>query len=677
MKNSGKRLVVVSLSLIVLSGISPVWLTSTPVRANRSADSVTNARAAYELARSIEREKNTKDNARNSEDALQNFNGAVAARILEIQARVRELDELMGNISSLPYDIPGDFRKPPDPSLLAEYQSLQAELNALSPEPLAPGNLNATTEVEPNNTSGTANPLGLNANGCRVATGSITAADVDFWSFAAPAGSRVWAYVDTGGGQSAPFPPNDRDSKLDLISTDGTTVIETDDDDGSGNGGDSVTESGFASDIAGRTLAAAGTYFLKVYGFGPASVINPYRLFVIVTTGAGTAEVEPNNTAATANPGLVSGNVAVKTGSIGVAGDVDFFTVVANAGDVFYISGDGNPERDATNTDLVLNITHPDGRTLMQPPIDSGLGGSPTNPEGEAFSIAVPVSGTYAVSIRGFGTSTGTYGLVIARCSPLSICPVNSFTGILGQNSTQNPGVSGTQNGRLNRFIDRTGACNNLRTCPGLFTTVGARPFDAYTFSNPGASSACVTVIVDAQACLVTNFLVVAAYLGTVYNPANQCANYLADIGGSPNPIGVFSFNVPGGASFTLVITSSNPSPTACGTPYRVTIDGLPTFTTSIQDPVTGNTLSIDCLRGIYSFTSCATGLTVTGTIGCVEFGCNLFFGGGGGNKGGPAQVFGQIDVCTGAGTATLTLNNGTVFNLNDTNVNNNSCFCP
>ena len=673
-KSSRKRLAVLSLSLLVLSGISPVWLTSTPVQANPSVESVNNARVAYELAREIERSKNSKENARTTEAALHNYNAAVAARIQEIQNRVRELDELMGLTSTLPFDVRGEFRKAPDPTLMAEYQALQTELNSITPEPLAPGNLNSVTEVEPNNTAGTANPLGLNANGCRVGSGAITAGDVDYWSFAAPAGSRVWAYVDTGGGQSSPA--NDRDSFLSLFNTDGTTLIEEDDDDGSGNGSDSVTESGFASTIAGRTLAAAGTYFLAVRGFGATSVINPYRLFVVVST-ASSAEVEPNNTAATANPGLVSGNVVVKTGSITPAGDVDFFTVVANAGDVFYISGDGNPERDATNTDLILDITHPDGRTLMQPPVDSGLGGSATNPEGEAFSFAVPVTGTYKVSIRGFGTSTGTYGLLIARCSPLSICPVNSFTGTLGSNSLENPGVSGTQNGRLNRFQDQTGACNNVRTCPGLFTAVGARPFDAYTFRNASATSACVTVIVDAQACLVNNYLVVAAYSGQVYDPANQCTNYLADIGGSPNPTGVFSFNVGAGAFFTLVITAINPSPTVCGTPYRVTIDGLPTFATSIQDPVTGNTLLIDCLRGIYSFTSCSTGQTATGTIGCVSFGCSLFFGGGGGNKGGPAQVFGSINTCTGAGSATVTLNNGTVFTLNDTNVNNNSCFCP
>ena len=559
---------------------------------------------------------------------------------------------------------------------MAEHQALAAELEQLSPgATLAPGNLNSQNEVEPNNTCLTATALNLTVNEAIVGTGTITAADIDFWSFTAPAGSRVWAYVDTGGGQSSPL--NDRDSFLSLFGASCGALIEEDDDDGTGNGGDSVTESGFASVIAGRTLAAAGTYSLAVEGFGPTSVINPYRLFVVVTTG-GSAEAEPNNTAATANPGLLAGVPSVvKTGSITPAGDADFFTVVASAGDVFFISGDGNPERDATNTDLILDITHPDGRTLMQPPVDSGLGGSATNPEGEAFSFAVPVSGTYAVSVRGFGTSTGTYALVIARASPVNICPVTEFTGILGQNSAQKPGVSGVQLGRLNRFVDQTGACNNIRTCPGLFSAVGARPYDAYTFTNASGSPACVTVVVDAQACLGNNFLVVAAYTGSTYDPTNQCLNYLADIGGSPNPTGVFSFNVPATSNFTLVVTAANASPTVCTTPYRVTVTGLPSFATSIQDPVTGDTLQFDCLTGNFTFVSCSTGVTFSGRGGCISFGCSLTFGAGGGRKGGPGSVFAQINTCTGTATATITLNNGTTFNISDTNLNDNSCFCP
>jgi hypothetical protein len=683
-RRNAKRLILVALAVTTLSAISLMWLRSTPVSAQKSrpgstqtaADRLAAAREALARTQAEEKIKLTKDSGRQVEAALREFNAAVEARVAEIFARVRELDELMGNISNEAFDVRGEQRKVPDPALVAEYNALQAELVAISPEPLAPGNLNAVAESEPNNTCITADDLALGANNCRVATGAITAGDIDFWSFTAPAGSRVWAYVDTGGGQSSPA--NDRDSFLSLFGASCGALVEEDDDDGTGNGSDSSTESGFASVIAGRTLAVAGTYTVAVEGFGPTSVINPYRLFVVVTTG-GSAEAEPNNTAATANPGLLAGATSVvKTGSITPAGDVDFFTVVANAGDVFYIAGDGNPERDATNTDLILDITHPDGRTLMTPPADSGLGGSATNPEGEAFSFAVPVSGTYAVSIRGFGTSTGTYGLLIARCSATVICPTTTFNGTLGSNSAEFPGVSGIQNGRLNRFVDQTGACNNVRTCPGLFTAVGARPFDAYSFTNVSSSSACVTVIIDAQACLGNNFLVVAAYLNS-YDPANQCTNYLADIGGSPNPTGVFSFNVPANTTFVLVITAANASPTVCTTPYRVTVVGLPTFATSIQDPVTGNTLLFNCTTGNFTFFNCATGLAVSGRLGCIvgPDGCTRFIGGGGGNKGGPAQVSGSFNTCTGTGSVTVTLNNGQTFTINDPNINNNSCFCP
>jgi hypothetical protein len=183
---------------------------------------------------------------------------------------------------------------------------------------------------------------------------------------------------------------------------------------------------------------------------------------------------------------------------------------------------------------------------------------------------------------------------------------------------------------------------------------------------------------VDAQACSGNNFLVVAAYTGS-YDPANQCTNYLADIGGSPNPVGVFSFNVSGGATFTLVVTAANASPTVCTTPYRVTVVGLPNFAQSIQDPVTGDTLQFNCLTGDFRFVSCTTGVVLTGRGGCIQQigSCILTFGAGGGNKGGPGSVFAQINTCTGAATVTIRLNDGTVIVLNDTNINNNSCFCP
>lgn len=670
-----KSLSLIALTLIGLSATSLLWLQSTPVRAYAvKGDRLQDARAALDQAKSNEKLLQHKESSRTAEAALQDYNAAVEARVAEIYARLRDLNDAIGQGTTSPFDVREEATKPPNPTLLAEYQELQSELAALIPGPLAPGNLNSQAEVEPNNTSLTANALALGVNESTVATGAILAADVDFYSFTAPAGAKVWAYVDTGGGQSAPA--NDRDSFLTLFDS-AVAIVEEDDDDGTGNGGDSATESGFGSTIAGRTLTAGGTYFLAIRGFGATSVINPYRLFVAVTTGPGSTETEPNNTAATANPLLgLGGTIANRNASITPAGDVDFHSIVAAAGDVYYISADGNPERDATNTDMVLQFVAPDGRDFLTPAADSGLGGSATNPEGESFSIVTPTAGTYTIRVSAFGTGTGTYSLMVTRASSLAICAVTEFTGILGQNSVQKPGISGTQNGRLNRFVDQTGACNNVRTCPGLFTTVGARPYDAYSFTNAASAPACVTVQVDAQACLGTNFLVAAAYLGS-YNPASQCTNYLADIGGSPNPVGVFSFNVPGNATFTLVITAANASPTVCGTGYKVTVLGLPTFSTSIQDPVTGNTLQFDCLTGNYTFVSCSTGVVVSGRGGCVVFGCTLIFGAGGGNKGGPASVFAQVNTCTGTGSATVTLINGTIFNLSDGNLNNNSCFCP
>src|SRR5436190_14540234 len=129
--------------------------------------------------------------------------------------------------------------------------------------------------------------------------------DIDFYTFTAPAGSRIWIATDPGGTQNAGA--TSRDTVIDLLAADGTTVIENDDDDGTGNGGDGTTETQLASIIGGRTLTAGGTYFIRVKAFSATAIINPYRLFVTLTNVAATAEVEANNTSATANT-LVTGS---------------------------------------------------------------------------------------------------------------------------------------------------------------------------------------------------------------------------------------------------------------------------------------------------------------------------------------------------------------------------------
>jgi hypothetical protein len=273
-------------------------------------------------------------------------------------------------------------------------------------------------ETEPNDTSGTATDLTFTPTA--ITTAAINpGGDIDFYTFSAPAGSRVWIETDTGGTQNAGA--TSRDTVVDLLEADGTTVIENDDDDGTGNGGDGTIETALASIIAGRTLTAGGTYFIRVQAFSATGIVNPYRLFVSLTNVAATAEVEANDTAATAN---VANSPALRSGSIGVAGDVDYYSISANAGDTIFFPVDADPERDGTGTDLLVEFRDPADALLLS--VDSSITGDLTNPAAEGANYTVSTSGTYFVKVRHFSaTGTGTYNIHIvntgAVTSPLII----------------------------------------------------------------------------------------------------------------------------------------------------------------------------------------------------------------------------------------------------------------
>jgi hypothetical protein len=86
------------------------------------------------------------------------------------------------------------------------------------------------------------------------------------------------------------------------LASDGSTVIEFDDDNGS--------FAGLSSSIAGAVLPSAGTYFIRVNDLtaGTASE-RPYEHFRL-QSGAPTPEVESNDTPATANVLPASGWVS-------------------------------------------------------------------------------------------------------------------------------------------------------------------------------------------------------------------------------------------------------------------------------------------------------------------------------------------------------------------------------
>jgi uncharacterized repeat protein (TIGR01451 family) len=139
--------------------------------------------------------------------------------------------------------------------------------------------------------------------------------------------------------------------------------------------------------------------------------------------------------------------------------------------------------------------------------------------------------------------------------------------------------VNGLQPGRLFRS-GAPSVCGFPKAFPGYSAPTDRvnRRFDLYSFTNEGPAE-CITVEVTAAASCSTNLLYAVAYLGD-YNPGDLSQNFLADSGSSPSPaVGAptvaFSFDLPAGATFKLVIHEVNPPPTSCGA-YSFKVIGLP-----------------------------------------------------------------------------------------------------
>jgi uncharacterized repeat protein (TIGR01451 family) len=262
-------------------------------------------------------------------------------------------------------------------------------------------------DAEPNNTTATATPIsGTSA----VIKGNIfPAADVDFFSFTATAGDRVFLSTMTTFSTG-----NSTDSQLTLLDTDGTTVIEFDDDSG--------IHAALASVIGGAIIPTTGTYFIKVNDFNVANVERPYDLYFRLQSGAPTPEVESNDTPATANPlpanGWVSGarNPAVAT-------EQDWYSINLNAGDTVQLVLDLDPEDDFVVWNGRLGFAlFGDATNQILPSDDAGTsdtGSTPPTPNrpAESFTFTVKTAGTYFAFVDSATPATGgptaTYSLSV------------------------------------------------------------------------------------------------------------------------------------------------------------------------------------------------------------------------------------------------------------------------
>ena len=272
-------------------------------------------------------------------------------------------------------------------------------------------------ETEPNDTPATATNLGSQMFGIE---GTISPSnDADFYTLgsAVPAGSRVFAFVDSSAGNS---------TDMDMRVTTTADTLEYDDLNAD------VLFGSLGPAIGGTPIPSTGPVFLRVNHFSGTQA-EPYRLYSIVqppganplpncpaTTTSATSETEPNNTAAQANSALnnyFSGSLAGPAPST----DVDLFSFAASAGQLVFLSLDGDPCRDNTPINGKLELLDTNGTKVLISVNDSGsasntasgagsLTATTPNSPAEGLVYRIPVSGTYFARVSIGTTSNGSIG---------------------------------------------------------------------------------------------------------------------------------------------------------------------------------------------------------------------------------------------------------------------------
>lgn len=276
-------------------------------------------------------------------------------------------------------------------------------------------------EAEPNNTAATATVLRGAADPLETSRlGSLSSGtDIDFYSVVVPANHSVFAEVSDGAGGC----PNS--GSVRLVAPDGTTSLILDSTDGPGSCGQISP----VRDTAARFLAA-GTYYLRVEGTGGSAT---YSILVRLTppscgdgflTGAevcddsnvtngdgcsasclieGTAESEPNNTAATADVVLTATVTSASVrGVLSSVTDVDAFSLVVPAG--YHVIADVSDGNGRCVTGASLRLRSPAGTSLVTDATDGTEGCGRIAP-GLDTAARNLTAGTYVVEVYTAATS--------------------------------------------------------------------------------------------------------------------------------------------------------------------------------------------------------------------------------------------------------------------------------
>lgn len=202
----------------------------------------------------------------------------------------------------------------------------------------------SAAEVEPNDTPMQA--CSITPYLGQPVSGAISpAGDTDYYAFTATAGSKAFAYVDTGGTSTG----TSRNVTMALLDQDGATVLQSDSGSGTGTGGTATTSAGSAS-IAGRSLpgSGSGVYYIRVTATSGTDTVIPYNLYVSVPNSA--SRVTNNGAALNTAPQIATGDNYLYGNSCcynGGASYGNFYATYATAGSRLFVSLDGSPSRSA------------------------------------------------------------------------------------------------------------------------------------------------------------------------------------------------------------------------------------------------------------------------------------------------------------------------------------------
>lgn len=131
-------------------------------------------------------------------------------------------------------------------------------------------------------------------------------------------------------------------------------------------------------------------------------------------------------------------------------------------------------------------------------------------------------------------------------------------------------------------FRDGVGSTCAVKTFPGLFTA-GTYYYDTYILANTTGVSSCVSIQVTVSD---ASFVHLSAYEG-VFNPTNQAANFVGDLGSSATSSSpqTMQVTIPSNTYITLVAFSATSGGVSTA-PYTITETGLPcnAVTLAVQD---------------------------------------------------------------------------------------------